>query len=61
MAEYDQGFIDRMMEMFNGELMAYLQTLSPEERKATEQALFIAMSQRAVDEIHYYLSGGLES
>lgn len=60
MAEYDQGFVDRMMAMYNEELMAYLQTLSPAERKATQEAIFIAMSQRAVQEIHYYLSSGLQ-
>ena len=48
MAEYDHAFIDRIMDMRYEDILAYLQTLSDLERKAMEEAILRAVSQRAV-------------
>ena len=59
MAEYDLTFIDRMMEMYDEELLAYLHSLTPDERKAVEAAIFREMSQRAVQNHLSDLQSGL--
>ncbi len=59
MAEYDQTFIDRMMEMADEDIIVYLQLLPEVQRKAMEEAIFRAMSQRAVRKRLDELSGGL--
>ncbi len=58
MAEYDATFIDRMMNMLDEELLAYLQSLTPAERKIMEEAIFRAVSQRAVKDHIEELKGG---
>ena len=61
MAEYDQAFIDRIMEMGYEEMLAYMHALPEVERKAMEEAIFRALSQRAVknriDELRGWLTG----
>lgn len=61
MAEYDQAFIDRIMDMPDDEILAFLHSLPTVERKAMEQAIFRAVSQRAVkdhiDELYMGLAG----
>ena len=61
MAEYDQSFIDRMMGMADDELLMYLHALPELERKAMEQAIFRALSQRAVQDQIDNLTRGLAS
>ncbi len=58
MAEYDQAFIARMMDMADEDLLAYLHSLSEPERKAMEQAIFRGLSQQAVKEHILELQGG---
>ena len=59
MAEYDQAFIDRIMDMGYEEMLAYLHSLPEVERKAMEEAIFRALSRRAVkdhfDELRCWL------
>ncbi len=58
MAEYDHEFIDRMMDMGDEGMLAYLQSLPEAERKMLEQAIYRALSQRAVREHKEELGGG---
>ncbi len=58
-AEYDQAFIDRMMEMGFEEMLVYLQALPEAERKAVEDAIHRAISQRVVKDHIEYLQGGI--
>jgi hypothetical protein len=58
MAEHDESFIDRIMYMTDEELLAYLHSLPSVQKKAMEEAIFRAMSQRAVSEHIGNLNGG---
>ncbi len=58
MAEYDQAFIDRLMEMADIDIIAYLQLLPETQRKVMEEAIFRAMSQRAVRDSLDEINGG---
>ena len=59
MAEYDDEFIDRMMDMGYEGFLAYLHSLPEAERKLLEEAMNRALSQRAVSEHKEELGGGL--
>lgn len=59
MAEYDDEFIDRLMEMGNEGFMAYLHSLPEVERKMLEEAISREISRRAVGERKDELRGGL--
>ena len=59
MAEYDNEFIDRMMDMGYEGFLAYLHSLPEPERKLLEEAVNRAVSQRVVREHKEELGGGL--
>ncbi|HEX8992025.1 MAG TPA: hypothetical protein VF784_10145 [Anaerolineales bacterium] len=59
MAEYDHEFIDRMMDMGDEGMLAYLHSLPEAERKMLEEAIYRAISQRALREHKEDLGGGL--
>jgi hypothetical protein len=59
MAEYDHEFFDRLMDMGDEGILAYLHSLPEVERKMLEEAIARAISQRAVRERKDELSGGL--
>ncbi len=58
MAEYDQTFIDRVLEMADIDIIAYLQLLPEAQRKVMEEAIFREMSQRAVKDSLDEINGG---
>ncbi len=58
-AEYDQAFIDRIMDMGYEEMLAYLHSLPAVERKAMEEAIFRAIGHRVLKDQIEGLGGGL--
>ncbi len=58
MAEYDHEFIDRMMDMGDECVLAYLHSLPEAERKMLEEAIYRAVSQRALRQHKDELAGG---
>ncbi len=57
-AEYDETFLERMVEMSWEDLRVYLETLPEAERKAVMEALNRAACQQAVKDHHEWLRGG---
>ncbi len=57
MAEYDQQFIDRMMNMSDEEILAYLHSLPEAERGGMEEAILRVMSQEMLKSQLQWLRG----